>query len=309
MSRLVIGVDSGGTQTRAVVMNEARHVIGKGISAGGNHNAIGREQAVSHIQHAVLAAIENAGVQTEHIEAIGLGVAGAPAERELAWLCTIARAVLPHAVLVPSSDVEIAMVGALGTRHGMLILSGTGSIVYGVNESGQSARAGGWGYLLGDEGSGFAIGQAALRAICRARDGIGESATLTDKVLTHLKLKDTTKLVEWTYGGDSPQTRIASLAVLVLDAADTGDPKSIMICTQAVSDLLTAAEAVAARLELRSGQYSLAGGLLDWDGSFAERVRAEMMVRLPGLQSVTPRYNAVIGAALLALERMTDECT
>src|SRR5690606_10986978 len=147
------------------------------------------------------------------------------------WVRATVGAALPGVPLCTATDVEIALTGAHGERRGILILAGTGSVAYGVNAAGESAQVGGWGYLLGGEGSGHWIGMKALQAVVRAADGRAAPTALTDAVLRTLDLKTPRDLIQWIYTPESaaPRTRaVAQLAPLVLAAADDDAAAAIL---------------------------------------------------------------------------------
>jgi N-acetylglucosamine kinase-like BadF-type ATPase len=203
-------------------------------------------------------------------------------------------AVLPDANVIAASDFEIALVGANGGRHGVLILAGTGSVAFGINAEGEAAQVGGWGYLLGDEGSGYLIGLKALQAVVRAADGRESPTALTEAMLQTLGMTSAQELIQWVY--TPGRTReVAQLAPLVLDASD--DPAALAIITEAVAELTLMAHTVVRRLKIESPAYAFAGGLLTEVNVVSNGVCAALS--LPGIPQ--PKYPPVIGAALLAL--------
>jgi glucosamine kinase len=179
------------------------------------------------------------------------------------------RATLEHAlrglgvaqtvVVVP--DAEAALQDAFGTGPGLLLIAGTGSIAWGRNETGELARCGGWGYLLGDEGSGYAIGLAALRAALRSYDGRAGETALLPLLLEQLDLPQPDALVRWA--SEAGRSHVAALAPLVIDAATT-DPTATGIVEGATRDLAQHVAGLHARLEPWQGPAPLAftGGLI-----------------------------------------------
>jgi len=156
-----MGIDGGGTHLRIVIVDEQLRALAQYESGTANPNHIGRVAAAEHIRDSIHKTLDRSSLSPESIAAVGIGIAGASAAYARDWLLETVALALPSSEIVPSSDVEIALVGAHGRPEGVLLLSGTGSVAYGINASGESFQSGGWGYLLGDEGSGYWIGMEA----------------------------------------------------------------------------------------------------------------------------------------------------
>jgi len=295
----VMGVDGGGSGVRAVIVTPSLDVVGEGHGTTANPGVVGLEQAERNIQTAMRAALEAAALPPEAVRAIGLGIAGASIYHYNAadWLRKVARGVLPQAHVVPSSDFEIALVGALGKRLGLLVLAGTGSLAYGVNAAGEAALVGGWGYLLDDAGSGYWLGLHGLRAVVHADDGQGPPTALSQRLLGALELARPRDLVLWLYRAEKPRTRaIAALAPLVLDAAAEGDHVAAKLVAEACDTLTRLAYVAMRRLAFRQPPIAFAGGLLRAANPLSTCLCAAL-----GLDTLPqPRYTPAVGAALLA---------
>lgn len=300
---LVIGIDGGGTHTRAVVVDVTLRQYGQAEGPGGNPSAIGWEATAQVLQEVIRSALDSANISASDVAALGIGLAGAPGSRHADRLRAVLEPLLPGAALALSSDLEIALVGAHGRRQGMLLEAGTGSGAWGIGPTGQTVRVGGWGYLIGDEGSGYAIGSAGLRAVMHAYDGRGPATRLTQSLLATLDLPDPDALIRWLYrGGPFQPGTLAALAPLVCDAARDGDPVARQIVVQAAEDLVIQVEATLRALGQESAPLALAGSLLTAPGCFlAEQFTAVLARRLPQVPLVKAQHPPVIGAALLAL--------
>lgn len=294
----VLGLDGGGSTVRAAVFTPDLSILGQYVGETVNPSLIGREEAAARIQAALRAALMEAGIDPGEVAAVGLGIAGAAAAHSEAWLRQVTADALPHAKIAPSSDYEIALVGAHGERCGALVLAGTGSLAYGVSRAGESFLAGGWGYLLGDEGSGYWLGAQALRAAARMSDGRGPATALLEKMLGALNLESARDLIPWLYQHAPPRAReLAALAPLVMACADSGDPTGVEILDHGAHELALAARAVIRRLGLETGNIAFAGSLLTQPNALSLR-----LCDLLGLDSIPqPRYDALAGAAILAL--------
>ena len=182
-------------------------------------------------------------------------------------------------------------------------MSGTGSIAYGRNARGEAARAGGWGYVLGDEGSGYWIGRLALRAVVRHADGRGRETSLTPRVLEHFGLTRAAELIHRIYHETLAPSAIGALARYVQHAREDGDFIAARILDQAAEELVTAAAAVMKRLEMDRESFSfvLAGGMfhvLPW-------LRKQLTMVLPSLaahsRTICLEEDPAVGAVHLAL--------
>lgn len=294
-----IGVDGGGSNLRVVVAQEDLTVVGQAHGGTVNPSVVGRDNAASTIQLKIRAALADAKIAPEQITGVGMGVAGAAKEYAAGWLVEAAQAVTPHAFIVPSSDVEIALVGAHGKREGILVMSGTGSVAYGVNPAGESRRVGGWGYLIGDEGSGYGIGNLALRAVVRAFDQRGVKTSLTSAILETLNLSDPYQLVVWLYNTDDPRTPdVAKLAPLVLEHAEAGDAVAQEIAAWGADELALHVQALVQILNMDNPAIAFGGSLLTHPNSLS----LALCQRLHLKQIPMPIYPPVIGAVLLARE-------
>ena len=302
--RYLMGIDGGGSAVRVVIVTPDLAIHGQSEGPTANPSVVGREAAAQTIQIAMRQALGAAGLSPDQIAAAGIGVAGAAEAHSAAWLRGVVGAVLPGARVAPSADYETALVGAFGERRGVLVLAGTGSLAYGVNDAGQSALVGGWGYLIGDEGSGYWIGREGLRAVVRAGDGRGPATALTRPLLDALQLATPRDLIPWLYGSVPVPTRdVANLAPLVLAGAAAGDAVAGEIVSRAAEELAQAAWAVARRLGIDRPWLAFAGGLLTSPNPLSQALCDRL-----GLSALPlPRHPPVIGAAILARPLLDEE--
>ena len=179
---------------------------------------------------------------------------------------------------------------------------GDNLICFGKNAAGQFARSGGWGHLIGDEGSGYALGRDALTAVARAWDGWGERTLLSELLASELGLDDQKKIISYTYGGD--KSRIAALSRLVEQAAARDDHVALgIICANAV--LMTRlVGTVAKQLELEAPEVAMLGGLLENETMLRAQFQAEMAKQYPQMACVLPHRDAAAGAFMLAQEML-----
>lgn len=295
-----MGIDGGGTHLRVAICDAAMEVLAQGEYSAANPSSLGQDAAAEHIRRAMRDTLDRAAVTSADISAVGVGIAGAAANHSGDWLNEVVRAVLPDAVVALSSDFEIALVGAHGRRYGLLILAGTGSAVFGVNAAGASVQVGGWGYLLGDEGSGFWIGMEALRMLTYTADGRSGAASeswLPQRLMEMLKFRTPRDVIKWLYAQPASRvTEVARLAEIVLAEAANGDAGARQIVEGAAAHLAGMARAVLRRSNEIALPIAFAGGLLEQDNL----LRRHLCDQLGLSEAPVRRYPPVVGAALLA---------
>src|SRR5262245_5458830 len=249
----VIGIDAGGTKTVCQLADERANVLAEARGPGANLQA-GGELEVEKALHAVMA--EALGRDRSiRPNAICCGMAGVDRPEDVAAVRAILTRIGQKADLLIVNDALIALEAGAPGEAGVVIVAGTGSIAYGRDAHGNAARAGGWGHVLGDEGSGYWIGRLALRAVVRHADGRGRETALTPRLLQHFHVSRAAELIQKIYHGDVGPRAIAELAKYVEAAREEGDAVAGAILNSAVDELITAATAVMMRLELKESLF------------------------------------------------------
>lgn len=261
MTRLAVGVDGGGTHTRAVVVDDQGRELGRAQGRGAVADAQNPVAAAQAVAAVVTDAVSTVGVALP-VDALWAGLSGAGREAARgAVSLELSRVGLARSVQV-STDVGVAFHDAFGKGPGVLLIAGTGSIAWGRGEDGREGRVGGWGHHIGDEGSGYAIGREALRAVARQADGRAPRTRLRVAVLDALELPDPDALVPWASGASKAE--VAALAPVVAAAAGAGDGEAAAILRNAVDDLEGHVLAILENLGpwTQPPDVALAGGLL-----------------------------------------------
>lgn len=296
----VLGIDAGGTKTVCLLADETGRVRASARGPGANLQTLG-ELEVEKVLHEVMEGAL-AGEQAPPT-AICLGMAGVDRPHDNAIIRGIMRRIGHKAPVLVVNDALAALVAGAGDEPGIVLIAGTGSICYGRNAAGQAARAGGWGYLLGDEGSGWWIGRESLTAVMRAGDGRGPATLLTERVLAHFGFTGTSDLIHEVYHHDTRRRGVAGLCGVVQQAADDGDVVARQILASAADELTLAVRSVATRLEMRGGQFPLV-----LSGSLFRVLPTLLSDVLAGLAEVVPRtrpqvldVEPAVGAVRLAL--------
>jgi N-acetylglucosamine kinase-like BadF-type ATPase len=255
----VLGIDVGGSKTVCLLADEQGRVLASAREEGANLQGAG-ELALEKVLHSVME--KTIAERDVRPSAICLGIAGVDRPADEAIVCSIMKRIGYKARILVVNDALIALQAGVGEGPGIVIVSGTGSIAYG-RRNGQAARAGGWGSVLGDEGSGYWIGRLALRAVVRHADGRGRSTALTSKLLGHFHAQRAAELIHKIYHEEVGPRAIASLAKYVQEARNEGDAVATAILNQSADELITAATAVMMRLDLKDEVFAfvLAGGM------------------------------------------------
>jgi N-acetylglucosamine kinase-like BadF-type ATPase len=257
----VLGIDAGGTKTTCLLADERGAIISEARAGGANLQARG-ELEVEKVLHTVMDLA--LGDRDLRPDVICVGIAGVDRPRDAEAVRGIMRRIGHKSRVLVVNDALIALVAGAGDGCGLVVISGTGSIAYARDAAGRAARAGGWGHLLGDEGSGYWIGREALAAVVRQYDRRGPPTALTAGVLHHFGLSSPTDLIHTMYDPAIEHRALAMVARTVADAADAGDGVARGILTRAADELAAAAGAALDALGMRDAAFPtvLAGSAL-----------------------------------------------
>jgi N-acetylglucosamine kinase-like BadF-type ATPase len=295
----VLGIDAGATKTVCLLADGEGHILAEARGAGANL-AVDDELRVEKVLHGF---IEEASRGTqEPPDAVCLGMAGVDRPEDGRLARTIMRRLGYRSRVLVVNDALLALVAAVDRAPGIVIVSGTGAIVYGSNAQGQAARSSGWGHLLDDEGSGYWIGVNALKAVMREADGRGPATDLTPRILAHFGVAAASDLVHVVYYRDLSRQEIAGLSALVQQSLDAGDDVAREILEAAASELLRSAGSVTARLGVAQAaiSYVLAGGVFRGVPWLAQRLSERLAEIAPRASVVTLDVEPAVGAVRLA---------
>ncbi|MEJ2290627.1 MAG: BadF/BadG/BcrA/BcrD ATPase family protein [Deinococcales bacterium] len=296
---LYVGVDGGGSKTRVVAIDGGGRVRLDAETDGCDLPARG-EASVRQVLRDVRGLVAGAlGGADDAALALGLPAYGETGIWDEALDRLAAEIFAPWRYRV-HNDVRLALEGALPDSAGVLVLSGTGSMAWGKDDLGREARCGGWGTLLGDEGSGFDLGVGALRAACRVEDGRGPVTALATEVPAALGVADMHgALALLSALPQPPRARVAALARTVVRVAEAGDAVAAALVDGAARELVDHVDALVARLALGEGAaVSTAGG--GFHGAALAEAFADELTRRGYPAPRPPRYPPAFGGALLA---------
>jgi N-acetylglucosamine kinase-like BadF-type ATPase len=295
----VLGIDAGGTKTVCQLADDSGTQLSEARAGGANLLASGE----LHVEKVIHDVMEQAiGPRDIVPAAICLGIAGVDRPDEMAVVHAIMRRIGFKARTLVVNDALVALEAGAPGQPGVVIVSGTGSIAYGRNAANAAARAGGWGHVLGDEGSGYWIGRAALRAVLREADRRGPRTALTPLLLRHFGVSEAQSLIQEVYRGNLRPAAIGSLAACVQSAFSEGDPVGVGILRAAADELEASGLSVARRLGLirEAFPFILSGGIFRAVPWLREELERRLPVASPGSTARWLNREPAAGAVALA---------
>lgn len=299
---LVLAVDGGQSRTLALIATPEGHILGSGLSGPANHVHEPGGMARMHraLRDAIGQAFEQAGLPPDRVRSACFGMTGGAEV-----VPQVVGAFLKSDHLTAYDDMVTALAGASLAQPGVVVIAGTGAIAYGRTADGRQARSGGWGYIMGDEGSAYDLGIQTLRAATQAQDGRGPATSLLAAVPAHFGLADMPAVREAVYSPAIGRPQIASLARVAAQAAAGGDAVARALFVQAGQSLAQAALAVLARLEMVEQGMPVypTGGVFQAGPLILEPFGATLGQASPKSEIREAAFAPVIGALLMALQQ------
>ena len=305
MSPYVIGIEIGRNETSIAALDSSGRVLGRGRCTSFDYAHADSAVISVELLSAVQAASKQAGIDLAQIEcaAWALPAELRPAERRS--LADLSAEILPGASVLVVDDPSATLVGGSNTRHGIVLTVGAKVVVYGRNEQGNEARAGGWGPLL-DGGGAYALARDGFAAVARAADSERVSTSLTKRILHTLGLENPSDLLQWLYDPRRKTSEIADLAQAVLCEAEAGDVSAVEVVARGADALADAVATVAHRLGFQENPFPLvlSGDLLTANDFYRDVVTQSVLTRLPSACCTFPKAGPSVGASLIALESL-----
>jgi N-acetylglucosamine kinase-like BadF-type ATPase len=289
-NRLFLALDGGGTKTVALLCDEAGHVLGFGLSGPGNALSAGDEQAVNHAVEAVRKALGTHKIN--EVFHCRLYIPG------FSRCLPLFLKKFPGLDAGVCSDSMSAYYSCIGKPGGIVVLSGTGSFALGLDASNRQYTAGGWGHLLGDEGSGYHIGKMALQALLHNQEEGIPPTGLDGEIMQAFHVSQPRDVIKAVYSPGFGRPQIASLCPLVGRAANRGEKDALQILDRAAEELCLLAQAVQKRMALLNGPVGLAGGVIRLGKLISVPFESILKKSCPGLTYVKQRYSPVVGGML-----------
>ncbi len=291
------GWDGGGTKTEICVQYENGETASQTFGPL-NINGASRET----VENTVRDAVQFMNRQPGGLPACGMlviGMAGVSNRDAAQMMEQAVRKAGYEGPLRLVGDQEIALAGAI-RGHGAVLIAGTGAICYGRDPAGNSFRVGGWGYLIDDGGSGYAIGRDILMAAVRAEDGRGKETRLKQLAFDALGIREIRGLITWLYAPGTGKKEVASLAPLLLPALEAGDETARAIAWKAAEDLAELVITGWRKTGMLDGEAALTGSILNRYAFIRAMTESKIQAALPQVNIISPRMTPAFGAAAMA---------
>ncbi|MFD1362143.1 N-acetylglucosamine kinase [Lentibacillus salinarum] len=301
----VIGIDGGGTKTKAVIADMNGKVIAANSTGSTNPNIVSK-QKLRHTLEALFNSLEkSSNIPMKYIQFVFAGVSGAGNETNKTTLRDIMASCLPDGIPIRiEADTVNALYSGTYGDPGIVQISGTGSITYGVNRHLKHERAGGWGYLFGDEGSGYDIGRQGIIHALKSVDGRGPETVLLPMIYSHFEVTNAQSLIQKIYTASVPKNKISPITEIVFDAYKREDPSAKMILQQAAEEMCLSIGTLYEKL-FEPGEKTevvLCGGVFNETSILPKLIKTELQtytainVMLP---KMPPVGGSIIGAYLM----------
>ncbi len=301
-----LGFDGGASKTAGAIIDSHGNVISEKSGGPSNFQIIGTARASENILGVANAALAECGLVFADIAGIFLGLTGAGRQSDQERMKKgFEEFLTDHDLPMPwigvESDALAALEGAFPGKAGLILISGTGSILLAKDKSGSVMRVGGWGRYIGDEGSGYAIGKAGLSALVKDYDGRGIKTTISALVSEALNIETPQLLIRKVY---SENFDIASVARIVIDAADDGDEVACSILDDAAQELMSHVRTAVSTIRCEI-PIALMGSIISHENALSTRLINLISTEYPAIGICRPEKSAAVGAALLAMKGAT----
>jgi N-acetylglucosamine kinase-like BadF-type ATPase len=303
-SSYIIGIDGGGTKTECVLSDSKLNIIAKCTGEGSNLLIAGRYKVNKRLYVLVNKCLKENKLKFENLAAIIIGTAGAGRIKDAenlrkSFVKFLKSRGINFKKLYVFSDARIAIEGAFSGKPGSILIAGTGSIIFGKDKNGKIHRVGGFGRIIGDEGSGFSIGRKGLNAVSKELDGRGKPTLITKLLKQKFNITDADKLISEIYKNNF---YIASAAPLVLSAAGRKDTEALRIIEEEINELILHISAMKKKLSVQELNLSLIGGLIDKDNIYSKKLKKKIALSFQKIKITKPENSPAVGAVLMSKE-------
>jgi N-acetylglucosamine kinase-like BadF-type ATPase len=300
----VIGIDGGGTKTQVALLRLNGELASHDETGPSNYHNVGVKQARRTLEEACMKVIRKAGIDAKDVEIVVASLAGLDcsldykAMEEAVEGFPIGRIMLVH-------DSMAALYATNAGKESAIIIAGTGSATAGINSRGEYARAGGWGYILGDEGSGFYLAKRGIVAALLEYEERGARTMITSLLLKKFNAKTPDEIIWHIYTGGMGVTEFAKLAPIVTEAALNGDEVAVRIMQDAGRELANTVSGVIKRLKMEDDEFpiGLIGGVFKAGRLVTGPLEEAVHTVAPKAYLTAPRFPPVAGSSLIALEK------
>lgn len=300
----VIGIDGGGTKTQVILSDMKGRVVSNKQYGSTNPNAVSKRELIQTFQaifHDLQLSVPDVLCKVSSIFA---GISGAGSKQSASLVSEVIRFTLPSdvKVIVEPDSVNALYAGTFG-KPGIVQISGTGSITFGINENNQQGRVGGWGYLLGDEGSGYDLGRKGIMAVLHNEDGRGPSTMLKDLLFSYLQVTSGRELIDQIYHSSAPRMTIAQVSKLVFQAYEAGDVVVVNMVQHVAKEISHSIKTLDQKLFTTSNvlEVILCGGLFSNRKILPPLLEKEFKIYTKPVSFILPELLPVAGSIIGAL--------
>jgi N-acetylglucosamine kinase len=300
----VVGIDGGGTKTHALIVGQDGAVFAEHSGGPSQIQTFGVKLVAASLFDLIRECCKKADCEHENLQSVVMGIAGAGRASDRAELSDTLRALslrkkFPLKNITIETDARIALEAAFAGEPGVVAIAGTGSIALYRTEDGKLLRSGGWGKIIGDEGSGYNIAKDALGAVMRQFDGRGEKTELTKKAFAHYDISSHDELIAKIY---HEKVDIASFTPKVFEAVVERDRVAHMILLKNATELAELVRVLIMQVRPKKKlPVALMGGLLESENPYSKIVKEKIISSLPNILIQKPKFSSAFGAAIIGL--------
>jgi len=310
-SHYVIGIDGGGTKTLAIISDLKGNILAQHVSGPTNFQVVEFDRSARVLLSLIRECCDSVSASPKNIRATTIGLAGAGRPNDQKRMAMGLKKLLASKKIRLrkvriESDARVALEGAFKGDAGIILIAGTGSIAFGKDEKGRVHRVGGWGRILGDEGSGYFIGRQALIAVCRELDGRSAATSLTSLLARKFRLRKPSDIITAVYGNSLD---FSTLAPLVMEASQEGDAAateivqlSALALTEHVRALVLKFRSAEAKVVRKKIPLSFIGGLVANETPLRRALCRQIGMALPDIETIAPMAPPAYGAVVMALQ-------
>lgn len=302
--KIFLGIDGGGTNTRAVLVDASGNILGEGTSGSSNYHNVGLPKAAANMRAATEAAWKDAGQNFRPADRAFLGCAGVKSSLDIARVTTAAEGenLAPAGEVITQNDIYNALSGGLAGRPGIALIGGTGTNCLGRDAHGKTFMCGGWGWLLDDKGGGFGLTLAAMQAAVRSADGREKPTKLLPAILAFLGLSEPPEFLARLYVESWTADELAAFAPIVIRLATEGDKTAIQILKSGAEALAALIKGTCQTLYFPEGpEVVILGGCARSGPPYQNAIESEIRKACPSARFTEPSYSTTYGAAINAL--------
>ncbi|NLC44895.1 MAG: hypothetical protein GX783_11540 [Clostridiales bacterium] len=299
--KVYIGVDGGGTSTVAIAMSVKGRVLGRIVGDQTNYNTSDMDTAKTNLKKTIDKLMNEYGIGD--YECISVGMSSLDYEPTKGFVDSFVNGIFPPEKVVMHSDVYMALMGMTLGKPGIMIVSGTGSIGIAIDQQDKTHVVGGWGYLLGDEGSGYDIALKGIDAALKSYEGLGETTILEERVLSFFEVDDHRELIDVFYNPLISTSKLASFGKEVIELAQLGDEVAISIVNNAIKSLVKYTYNLIDKVGCKDCIIGMYGSVLQKNPYISNSFKEQVHAIYPYTKIGFPELEPEAGAALYAMKK------